>query len=626
MIRPETNEEPEPGSGSRRRFYPILAAILLAAFLVRIGYVAAQPETDPRFAAPAFDGEYYVDWARSLAGDTRIDAGRFAGAFYLAPLYPHLLALFLKLFGQNFALLYGFQHLLAVATAALLALGGRRPWGELPALLAAALFLLYQPLLFFASCPLGETLAILLLVAALGAMGRESVGWRGAAGLLIGLGALARPNLALVVIAWGIGELLLRRFRMTAVLGAGFLLVVLPVGFRNLAVSGHFVPISANSGMTLYHGNGPGAQGLFGPLPAGFTGNVTLQREEATRAASIAAGRQLDPVAADAHWRRGALRARRAAGWGTVRLGLRRLLLTLDDRETGLDYDPNLDANPWRRLAPLPFALLLGLAAAGLAAHGLRGRARWPVWAAILACAATPILFYVSSRYRLPMAALLAVPAAWGLTALRAARAARAATALVLVAALSWAMPLVEPGLQRLLGGDRAAALTPYADLRKGAALESLVSRGTACWRAGKLEVAEDHARRALAMSRGSARALTLLGMVLEKRERTAEAEAAYREALAVGTDARGRVAAASNLAALLIRRDQPSSALPFLRQALQDLPLHPHAWHNLLVALFNAGRTDEAAEALGRARAAGVPVDAETARAIEAAGAAREP
>ena len=51
-----------------RRFYAVLALLLLASLLLRLGYVYEQAGTDPRFVQPGFDGEYYLDWAGALAG------------------------------------------------------------------------------------------------------------------------------------------------------------------------------------------------------------------------------------------------------------------------------------------------------------------------------------------------------------------------------------------------------------------------------------------------------------------------------------------------------------------------------------------------------------------------------
>ena len=116
--------------------------LLLLGLAVRIGYVLGQPAADPGFARPALDGAYYWEWAGALAsGEGRID-----GAFYLAPLYPYLLALFRTLFGEAFGLLYGLQHLAVVVAAGLFVLTGRRLAGEWEGLAAGALLLLYQTL------------------------------------------------------------------------------------------------------------------------------------------------------------------------------------------------------------------------------------------------------------------------------------------------------------------------------------------------------------------------------------------------------------------------------------------------------------------------------------------------
>jgi hypothetical protein len=54
-----------------------LAAVLAAGAALRIAYVLAQPGYDPRFAQPLLDGQYYLDWARSLAAGGAGPGGAF---------------------------------------------------------------------------------------------------------------------------------------------------------------------------------------------------------------------------------------------------------------------------------------------------------------------------------------------------------------------------------------------------------------------------------------------------------------------------------------------------------------------------------------------------------------------
>ena len=405
-----------------RRFIVAVGVIVSFGFVLRVLYTVAQSSSDPWFAQPVIDGRYYVDWATALlsGGETP------SGAYYLAPLYPYLLAALFGVFGFSYAALYLTQHLLAAASAALIALAGRRKVGAVGALFGAALFMLHHALWFFAARPLGETLAIFLLIAALAALWRDGKRAGFLAGLLAGLATVARPNLLLVAFVWGVGETVQRRWVRTGLFVAGLTIAIMPVTAHNWFASGHLVPVSSNGGITAYHGNGPGALGVY-THPYGFSFDLSRQREEATRHARARSGLKLDAVEADSWWGRQALETRLAEPLNSVGLFAWRTALTLGNRELGLDYPPALDPNPWRATVRLPggyetplvpWALLLGLAAAAVALDGFRGSGGGALWWAVLACAATPVLFYVSSRYRLPVAALLTVPAGAGLAAL----------------------------------------------------------------------------------------------------------------------------------------------------------------------------------------------------------------
>jgi tetratricopeptide (TPR) repeat protein len=92
-----------------------------------------------------------------------------------------------------------------------------------------------------------------------------------AAGLLVGLYALVRPNILLflpvllAVNTWWTGRKAARGPR--SVLWAGLLLgavcAILPATLRNVLVGGDFVLISANAGVNLYIGNNEKAEGRF---------------------------------------------------------------------------------------------------------------------------------------------------------------------------------------------------------------------------------------------------------------------------------------------------------------------------------------------------------------------------
>jgi tetratricopeptide (TPR) repeat protein len=611
---------PSAGAGDAREFSVArLVTVLALPVLLRVLYQWAQPGADPTHADPAQDGAYYLDWARAIvAGE-----GGPAGAFYLAPLFPYVLALLLAA-GGGLTALYVVQQGMGVATALLIALGARERLGPRGALIAAVFFLLHHPLVFFYARPLGEPLALLFLVGAVIAIGRGGGLAAGGAGVLLGAATLARPNLLLVLVAWAVVCVAAREWRRLGWLALGSVVVVAPVAARNAVVSGHLVPVSSNAGITAYHGNGPGARGVF-TFPSGFSGTVAGQRGEATALARHYSGRSLDDVEADRWWGRQALALRLSRPWSSLKLLARRAVLLVDNYEYGLDAHPLLDRNPWRptlrfprgrELALVPFALLLGLAVTGWSARGVAGSGgRW-VWSALLACAATPLLFYVSSRYRLPLAALLTLPAGAGLDVLlgalsgRGAGLARAAAAGFAVTALSLTLGWTDPG--------------DLGELRSTVLGEALSNRAVAFQHAGDLQDAEREARRGVTLAPRSSRARYNLGVILDARGKTGEAERTYVGALELSE---GTLAeAATNLAKIYIERGDGAAAVEVLVPALEARPMHESGWANLIVALVLERRYADAREALRRARALGVPVDPGLAALVEGGATEMEP
>jgi Flp pilus assembly protein TadD len=551
---------------SARRFGGLLAVLLAAALAARVAYVLAQPASDPSFERPQLDGAYHLAAARALLEGE----GGPEGAYYLAPGYAFFLAAVVGVAGESFTVLYVVQHALIVAAAGFLALAARRRIGSGAGLWAAALVLLYHPTLFFASRPLSEAPAVALVALAL-LLGCGQAGWTPlATGLLSGLAAILRPNLLLVPLAWIGLDLGRRRLARAGAVLLGVGIALLPVMARNLVVSGHPVLISSNAGLTLYHGNGPGAAGGY-TRPAGFSGSLVAQREEATRIASSRAGRPLDAVEADGYWGAAALEARLSSPLDTLVLLGKKTVLSLSSTEMALDYAPSLDADPWRWAAPLPFGGLLGLATAGVILLGFRGSGGAATWGAIVASAASLGAFYVSSRYRLPAAVLLCVPAGAGAATL-----------------ISRA-----PNRRRVAAGAAAGAVAlvslalPTFGLAREAEAAALANRAVSRIAAGDPRGAERDLREALRREGQSVPAWFNLGTVLESAGDAAGAEDAYREALRHDPY---HAASAGNLAVLMLRSGRAAEAVPLLEGALLQRPHDSTCWTNLVVARLSLG------------------------------------
>jgi Tfp pilus assembly protein PilF len=329
----------------------------------------------------------------------------------------------------------------------------------------------------------------------------------------------------------------------------------------------------------------------MGTLPPEFSGDVSSQREEATRVATLRSARDMDDVEADRWWGGEARRTRLADPGGTAALVLRRLLLTFSNAELSLDYTPGLDANPWRFGAPLSFGLILALAATGIATSGFGRTGGGRVWLAVVATLATPVLFYVSSRYRLPLALMLCIPAGRGLATLTGFERCESDRSRVVGLIVFVAVALV-------------SIVIPAGDLVTRRQSTALANRSVSWIQRGDVAAAERDLRAAIELAPDSVPAWFGLGRLMQRNGRITEAESSYRRALAINP---GSAESAGNLAQILIEAGRPGEAVPWLVQALERRPLHEVCWTNLVIALYSAGDREGARDAVRRAGGLGV-------------------
>ncbi|MBD3236225.1 MAG: hypothetical protein GF330_05955, partial [Candidatus Eisenbacteria bacterium] len=431
-------------------------ALLLAllALALRVLYLLESGE-NPFREHLALDPLVYDQWARSIL------SGRVLGpdAFPQAPLFPYFVSLCYALFGAAPTAVLWIQTLLGSATVFLGAQVAGRLWGR-PALLATGLLLaLYKPAIFYTGALLAPTLATLLLALALWlAVRRGSLRGLGA-GLAAGLAGLAHPLVlpGTVVALWGLvrggtpdgrpvgsaeatgGQAATRapqrparssreadgtrrnRARPRLLLLLGILLAILPATVHNLAMSGAFVPISANAGVNLQIGNGPQATGFY-----------AASRRDPNRAQDLTGlaeaervtGRELTPAEASRYWTRQALDAVREDPGRALGLFLRKLYYYLHAYEApqieSLDFEKRFSC--LLRIPILPNWMLLLALAAGALVLGWDDRRIRLLGLAVLATALATALFFVTGRFRFPMHLLLALMAGAGIARAMALR------------------------------------------------------------------------------------------------------------------------------------------------------------------------------------------------------------
>ncbi len=396
-----------------------MLAVIALAFAVRAAYVF-EVRGLPFFTTPPVDAGTYLDQARAVAH------GLWLGeeSFWQPPLYPYLLGLAIAACGENHLLLHLLQALLGALSSGLVIVLGRRVTRPGPALLAGIAAALYGPLIYFDGEYLSATLETFLnLVLLLGLL--RAAKTRGAwivfgTGVLFGLSAIARPNILLflpaaagwLIYAWRGHMTRARMARLTAALLAAAALMIAPATIHNYYVSHEFVLVSSNGGANFHIGNNRDWRATTAIRPSFAWGDLMA---EPRRHGAESPGQRSAYFMHQA-WRD--VREHPLAWAASLAVKTGRFF-------SGPEYARNLDLYAYRASSPIlyalmwergiafPFGLVAPAALCGMAlALFRRSRKKSLLLLYALIYAASVILFFIASRYRIPVVPVLLVFAA----------------------------------------------------------------------------------------------------------------------------------------------------------------------------------------------------------------------
>jgi tetratricopeptide (TPR) repeat protein len=398
------------GAGTRTPAWAELASVFGAAFLIRIAHAWFVSQT-PFFEGPIIDAHTYRMFAEHLS-----KTGNWGGAFYQPPLYPAFLGLLFAAGLHSSWAISIVQSAMGSATAALMVLVGRRLAGE-PArarsagLLTGFATALYGPLVFYDLELLPPALLHLLLASSL-VLALHSRRF-GVADVGIGLG------LGLSIVAWPLsavlvpGLLVLRARRLPAgrrllALLVTFACLVLPstlTAQHNARENAPGVIVSYNSGINLWLGNNPNWRDTWQARPgARFEPEFERPDREGVTKSKDRSKYFARLALRDAIARPGAALTRTAEKFYYVWHG--REIRRNQDIAAMRDASPILRAAIWEVGIAFPFGIV-----APLALLALWRRRREPdvriIAATLLSYALVLAAFFVSARYRLPLALLL---------------------------------------------------------------------------------------------------------------------------------------------------------------------------------------------------------------------------
>ena len=594
------------------RDIPPVAYVFGAVFLLRL--IVLVRLTGSPFLLPAQgDMHFYHEWAQRVLRGEWTDYR----AFYGLPLYAYLLAGLYSIFGVNPFVPGVLQACLEGGTAVLLFKIAQRAFslrqssgnpspgdgsvvdrfgrGSVVGALAAFGWAFYLP---------AQSYSVILMPTAwlvfvfwfvvwqvLRRDERPRARWFLLIGLLLGFTAMGIATvlflLPLIVCAaavrWPAGGRALSRgiqvATATLLLAAGVALGTSPAWLHNRFVARDPVFLSAHSGVNLWIGNNPGANG-YPRFPPGLRAGQQAMLKDSITGAETAAGRPLKRSEVSAFWTAKAnayiaddpgrwlklLGVKVANFWNSFQYDDISVITSLREQEVTLPG--------WR------FGVVAAFALAGIVlAVGRFPASRW-VLAAVLLHMASLLSVFVTERYRLAAVPGLLLFAGYAIyhlwTSLARARYSHAIVCLGLT--------LIASLLVSFRRGDAELwALDPY-------------NSGLHALEAGRLDSAERKLKLARAYVPHNAELIFALGNLEVARGNLAAAKSWYAETIALNPQHEGVF---NNLAVLALQEGRPQEALELLERAVAIEPQDAKTHYLLARAAFDLGNRERALAAI---------------------------
>jgi tetratricopeptide (TPR) repeat protein len=564
------------------RVWPL--AIFALALVIRLIHLW-QIESIPLFYHLAGDGRTYDEWAQRIAGGDWLGQG----VFYQAPLYPYFLGALQWLFGHDLWRIRFLQVLLGAISCGLLCRVGHKLF-SIPAGIAAGVILAgYAPAIFFDAVIdksiLDLTLLTVLLYVLVNVGAEIHWGQWCTAGALLGLLGLSRENalvLAPVIALWiAFGDASAKvRGQRLGWFFTGLLVVLLPVGMRNLSVGGEFKLTTSQFGANFFIGNNPAADGTYGSI-RNLLGEPQLEGPDAKRLAERARGRTLTAGEVSSYWLERSLEFMRARPAEWLRLSGVKWLLLWNRREIE-DSDDFYIYQGWSWMLTLfawigHFGVLAPFAAVGVLFTWRQWRRIWLLYAMMAALALSVAVFYVFGRYRFPLVPLLALFAGAGIVEGVCAWRQQAWRKLALATILWIGVALLVNWPRQNISGAGAAGYTNLSN---------------AYYKQGKVADAINLAQKAIRLDPTYGVAYYNLGNLYASQGRFEQARRHFEEALRLLPN---YAEAHSNYGQLLAEYGDLETGLKHFVRATTLNPSLARAQLNLGVALAKQGRTSAA-------------------------------
>ncbi len=591
--------------------WPLVVAVV--AIAVRVIYLW-QISRDPGFQVPMVDEKWHWLWAQDILHKSFWGEG----SYFRAPLYPYFLAALALITNSSILWSKILQVLLCGGTAVFLYRLSEHLFNRKTAIVAGFIYAFYGTLVFYEAMFLIPAIFLFLVVWGIYRLlvHQDRQEWYVPliTGIVLGLAALARPNILLTVpflMLWmyfssNLTTGLLSRSRRPLILLLGVVLTVLPVTIRNKIVTGDYILISSQGGINLYLGNNPDADGLTMLMPEVQLNEAVSwdQFGEVTRAAAEReAMHPLSDAQESSFWSTKAVKFIVHNPGKFLDLIWRKTVYLLDGFENSDNADIYYQRNRsslfsvlvWHKLIYFPYGLLLPLTIAGIYLTRERFKSILPIYIYLVAYIPSIVLFLVTARHRLPLVPFMIMLSAAGVVKLFSGS---VRTKSVAMATLLFAIPLVflnmtyydegessgfqvhfNNGIKYEQLGDLVRAEQEYqlADDIFPSSPTLLNNLGYTQFRNGKYELAADNYLRAIALKPGYSAPYNNLGLLMLKKNAPDSAISLFRRAISAYKEDAARPNELSqihaNLADAFDKKGIPDSAVAEYNEAFATGP-----------------------------------------------------
>ncbi len=405
------------GSLPERYSLLLVSGILTLALLLR-AFALFSLKNSIYFDFLLWDERVYHAWATKIADRTY----QSTSIYEFAPLPAYLMALIYKIFSPDILYIRFLNIILGAFACYLAYLIGKEMANRTTGLFACLIAALYKPFIFYSIVPLKTSLSVFLFALVIylfiAVLNKYSMIKLFILGLAAGFMLNVRPNFVVITPLMLLITLLSiprerdykKSFFAALILFiVGLSISIFPFAVRNYRVSGNFALTTSQTGFNLFIGNNlQNPDPYYRPVP--FASSSPFEQGvQFTIEASRRTHKKLSPQEASSYWGREvfkmALEQPAAFIWKLVQ----KTLVFFNQFEAGDHYHIGFISN-FVGFFKFPFLrlwLILPFGMAGMAVSCLKSEKLLSLCSTFLLYASTLIIFFTTTRYRLPLLVIL---------------------------------------------------------------------------------------------------------------------------------------------------------------------------------------------------------------------------